>query len=378
MEKKNRIFCLAALLLGILLLCSCGKSSSSSGSAEITAGIEHDTKYNMANVILSQEEFEAAGFCLGDSCDIEFENGYTINDVPYYNGYYVRNGDPVIVAYPGFSYIGITYNNTGIWDSASLSEGDTVTIRLNEAGKYSAVQEGLGQVYSFLREDYTTDEEFCNFRALTGGHLKENFLYRGASPVDNSRGRAAYTDGLLSRAGIAFVLDLADSEEDMAGYLASDDFASFYAEDLYKQGQIALLGMGSGYQSEEYCQQLVSGLKQMLNSQGPVYIHCMEGKDRTGFVCMLLEALAGADYEEMRADYMITYQNYYSVSEEETPEKYDAIVELYFDAFVSFLHGTDDMDVLYSADYTQDAADYLISGGMTEEEVSSLIAFITE
>lgn len=135
--------------------------------------------------------------------------------------------------------------------------------------------------------------------------------------------------------------------------------------------------MGSSYTSAAYQQKVAGGLRAMMNAQGPAYIHCMEGKDRTGFVCMLIEALVGASYDEMCADYMLTYRNYFGVSPEETPEKYDAIVELYFDAFVSFLHGTEDLAVLKKADYTEDASRYLIAGGMSEEEVKQLIEWLT-
>ena len=45
----------------------------------------------------------------------------------------------------------------------------------------------------------------------------------------------------------------------------------------------------------------------------------MESKDRTGYVCALLEGLCGASYEEMAADYLTTYANYYQVTSENAP-----------------------------------------------------------
>lgn len=347
-------------------------------TGEVKSTVSEDAKYGSAAVALAPEDFEAAGFHLGDSCDVLFGNGFEVKDIPFYNGYYVKNGEPLVVAYPGFTNIIVTFNNAGIWDAAALEEGETITIRLNTAGKYSAVQEALGQVYSFDRADYASDVEFCNFRALTGGNLKKDFFFRGASPVDNSRGRAAYTDGMLEAHKIRQVLDLADSEEDLAGYRSSDDFASDYTASLYEDGKVYLLDMGSGYQLAEYQRKLVSGLRQMICADGPVYIHCMEGKDRTGFVCMLLEALAGASYEEMRADYMLTYRNYYSVDPELTPEKYAAIAELYFDAFMSYLLDADAVELLRDSDYTGAAADYLRAGGMTDEEILLLQEYIAQ
>ncbi|MBO7667583.1 MAG: tyrosine-protein phosphatase [Firmicutes bacterium] len=343
-----------------------------------TDTVSHDEKFGSALLSLSQEEFEALGFVLGDGCSVEFSNGYTLPDAPYFNGYYVRNGEPVIVAYPGDPCVRITLNNVGIWDAAGLSEGDSVTITQVEPGKYSAIQEALGQIYSFDRDDYPSDEAFANFRSFSAGDLKENFLYRGASPVDDSRCRAPYVDSLLELHGVAFVIDLADSEEDMEGYIASPGFSSAYTKELYDNGAVVLLDMGSAYTGQAYKEKAAQGLRAALASQGPIYIHCMEGKDRTGFVCLLLEALAGAGYDEMKADYMTTYENYYQVTKEDTPEKYDAIVDLYFVPFMEFLHHTEYVPILETADYREDAAFYLKDGGMTEEEIAALLALITE
>lgn len=99
----------------------------------------------------------------------------------------------------------------------------------------------------------------------SGGQIRENFLYRGASPVDISRGRAPYTDKLLASAGIRFVLDLADSEEDMEKYMAGESFDSPYAAGLNRDHRIVLLNMTSFYTSEEYKQKVAAGMRAMLN-----------------------------------------------------------------------------------------------------------------
>ena len=366
------------ILLGVSVLRGIYCGVSSEKVIEIEATVNCDPKLKSAMVSLSSEQFEAAGFQLGDSCDIYFEDGYTLKDVPYYTGFYVKSRMPVIVAYPGISYIAVSLKNSEFWDAAGLTEGEKVTFRLNEAGKYRATQEALDQVYSFDRADYESDAAFCNFRALSGGTLKEDLIYRGASPVDNSRKRAACTSGLLEEHDIGFIFDLADSEESIQTYLTADDFDSDYVLSLYENDRVALLNTGIDFQSDHYRQQVVMGLRSYLRSDGSAYIHCLEGKDRTGFVCALLEALAGATYDEMLADYMETYKNYYGVPAEGTPEKYQAIVRLYFDELMAYLHGTEDVELLRQADYSEDAAAYLQCGGMTEEELAMLLNRITE
>ncbi len=393
MFKKNLVktFCIILLAAFLFSLASCGKKEDTvkektSQTAEetekkpfgVSANIDRDEKFDSAILSLTEDDFRDAGFSFGDSFDVVFSNGYTLTDVPYFNGYYVKTGEPVIVAYPKNDYVLITKNNRGIWTDAELSSDFTVEITLNTAGKYLATYEALGQDYSMDRDSYDTDAEFANFRAMSGGNLKENFLYRGASPVDNSRNRASYANALIAEKEIKCVIDLADSEDDMNQYISSDTFTSGYAKKLYENGKIALLSMGSNYESDAYKTSVVNGLRLFIENGGPVYIHCMEGKDRTGFVCMLIEALAGASYDEMCSDYMKTYANYYKITEKGTPEKYNAVVNLYFNTFAEYLYGSEDIEELKKADYTESARKYLSEGGMTEREINQLVDLITK
>lgn len=342
------------------------------------ASIFEDSKFKSAVVDISIDDFNALGFSFGDSCTVSFSNGQTLEDVPYYNGYYVKNGDPVIVGYPSSTNISITFNNIGIWDDLSLKNTDTVDIKLVEKKKYISTQEALSQSYSLDRNQYASDVEFVNFRSLTGGALKENYIFRGASPVDNSRNRAKYTDTLLKENNVKTIIDLADSDDDMNNYLAEDDFSSDYTKGLFEDKSIILLAMGSGYTRDDYKKSVVDGFKFMSKNSSPYYIHCMEGKDRTGFVCTLIEALAGATYDEMCADYMMTYKNYYKISKEETKDKYDAIVSLYFDSFIDCIVGSEDSGNKNLSSYEEGAKNYLRSGGMTDNEIDEFITLITK
>ncbi len=378
MSGKNTFGKIKKAFLPILLLGMMTSCSKNDGPILKDVAVHEDNKFGAANVDISIDEFNNLGFKLGDACNIVFSNGYKIEDVPYFNGYYVRNGEPVIVAYPANPCVTITYNNAGIWKTASLKEGDKVTVTLNESGKYLATQEALGQAYSLDIGDYPSTEAFSNFRSLKGGNLKDNLIYRGASPVDNSRKRAKNTDTLLEKNKIESIIDLADSDEDMQKYFNEEDFSSNYTKKLYDEGKIALLSMGSSYTSEAYKQSVVKGFRHMLNTSGPYYIHCMEGKDRTGFVCALIEALASSTYDEMCVDYMTTYNNYFKISKEEMPDKYEAVVALYFDSFMECLHGTSDTEILKKADYTNDAKQYLKDGGMMDEEINKLINLISK
>lgn len=347
-------------------------------NAEIKeASITENTKFKSAILSVTIEDFNKK-FSLGDSCNVKFSNGYTLYDIPYFDGYYVKNQAPVIVAYPSDTYVLITLNNYGIWDAANLNEDVTVTITLNEKSKYIATEEALGQSYSLYIDDYDSNEEFSNFRSLKGGTLKDNLVYRGASPVDNSRNRAGITDELLKANSINTVIDLADDESNINSYFSDSTFSSDYTKDIYEKGNMVLLSMGSSYESEIYKTSVVKGLRFMIQKTSPYYIHCMEGKDRTGFVCFLIEALMGATYNEMKDDYMLTYKNYYKISEELTKSKYDAVVDLYFNSFAASLYGVEDLETLINASYQESAKQYLKEGGMKNSEIEQLISLLSK
>ena len=331
--------------------------------------VSEDTGFGSAVIDVPEDEFNGYGFVLGDSCDVVFSNGYTLEDVPYYNGYYEQTGKPLICAYPGYGYAVIAFcNGPELWYEAGLQTGDTVTVTLRERGKYRLVQDTMNLVYSNDREDFESDEIFANFRVMQGGALRENMFYRGASPVDNKMSRAATVDGLLEKNGIRYVLDLADTEEKFAAFREQEDFQSDYVVGLEEAGNVSLLGMNSAFRSESFMTSLAAGLRDMMKHEGPVYIHCLEGKDRTGFVCALLEALAGASYDELLTDYMTTYENYYGLTEEASPEQYEAVVSLKFVDTVSAMGDLSPED----DDFSDSAAQYLLDCGMTGGEIQAL------
>lgn len=397
-NKTNSIKKILAVLVSGAVMLSCmaacaantSKSTASKSSKEFstniseekplstTVGVKEDTQYGSVIFRIKVDEFNGLGFKLGDSCDIVFSNGYKLDSVPYYNGYYTHTGDPVIVSYPGNEYVLLAFSNGDLmWETAGCKEGDTVTVTLQEQGAYQFIQESMSMVYSPDRNDYDSDEMFANYRVMKGGNLAKNKFFRGASPVDNQNNRAAYSDALLKKDGIRFILDLADTEEKIQGYLNKDDFKSDYSAGLLKEGLLKPLGLNASYRSEVFMKKLADGLRTMMHQEGPYYIHCVEGKDRTGFVCLLMEALCGATYDELRTDYMTTYANYYRLTQESDSEKYNAVLHLRMDDMLIGLPGVEEESFTGSEVFTENAKAYLEKAGMTKAEIDNLIQYLT-
>ncbi|MBR4162896.1 MAG: tyrosine-protein phosphatase, partial [Solobacterium sp.] len=351
------------------------------------AAIQHEPEFGGIYIKIGIDDFNQLGFTYGDSVDVSFSNGYILEDIPYYNGYYVDAGEPLLIAYPGYDYIkaAVNYGDDlwetanlktglgaktekpeGLWLNAKLEEHDTASVSLREKGKYLDIQEARDIHYYDEREKYDSDVIFGNFRAMNLTGMKENVFYRSASPCDNQHKRAPYVDQLMEEAGIKAILNLSDNETKIESYMARDDFNSPYFTSLYDNGTVYPIALNMNYLSDEFGQKIADGFTKLTQTEGPYLIHCTEGKDRTGFVCMLVEMLAGAPFEEIVSDYMITYDNYYQINETKEQDKYKTIRDKNLIAMMSFVCGTEPQD-LQTTDLQAAAKTYLTEHGMSEE-----------
>lgn len=228
--------------------------------------------------------------------------------------------------------------------------------------------------YSSNRDDFPSDVAFANFRGLSGGAINGNMFYRSSSPVCNVYSRAPYVDAFVEAAGIKCVLNLSDSSKEVNQFMVDSGYCSPYYKSLFESGKVLTLNMDSRYYRNEFAFTLADGLRKMLYMEGPVLIHCIEGKDRTGFVCMLLEGLAGATYQEIIDDYMTTYYNYYPGLLEEDRRLYECIKYTYMDDMIRYISGSDEDADLSGLDMRQWSRQYLYNAGLTEEELDLLEA----
>ena len=338
----------------------------------MSGAVREIEKYGHAVLDISIADFEKAGFALGDTVDVVFDNGYTLSGIPYFNGYYVDKGEAMLRAYPGDTYLAVCINYGKLNETAGVQVGSTATISLAQKGAEKDTQELNSLVYTDERSDYSSDAVFANFRAVTVGDIAEGALYRSASPVNNEHGRASYADSLIQKAGVKTVLNLADHKEDIDGYLAAEDFASPYYKSLYEAGSVIPLGMPVDYSSESFGADLTAGLAKLSQQPGPYLVHCTEGKDRAGFTSALLECLMGASLDEVVADYMVSYENYYGVTQAGQPEKYQLIVKNNILDMLRTIAGVEKDADLSGVDLQAAAEDYLTGFGMTAEQLTAL------
>ena len=349
------------------------------------------TKYGNLYCDRSASSFADGGFTWGDLVTVKFLNQELVLPVvPTYS--YVDTGAPAIImgktetgAPTGYLSFAINMGNFtdtyGIATKQTDADGNwwwtakegvtfpmTVTFEMYEQGGYMAEYLLRDLTRTNAREDYAdlTDEAFANFRPVATTGMGAGVLYRSSSPINPELGRNTYADAAIRAAGVKTIVNLADNAADAAAF---EGFANTY----YAGQKVVYLSLGVDFQSADFQTGLANGLRHMAANKGPYLLHCTEGKDRAGFVTALLECYMGASYEEVIADYMLTYSNYYGV--EPGSEKYDAIAKSNIIKSLQQAFGVED---LTTADLKAEAAEFFKAIGLTDAELASLTANLTE
>ena len=192
--------------------------------------------------------------------------------------------------------------------------------------------------------------------------MGKGILYRSSSPVNPQIGRSAYADAAMRDAGIKTVINLADSAVAYEGW----------EESYYASCSITPLGLGVDFDNPAFKTGIAEGFRSIIAGEAPFLVHCNEGKDRAGFVSAVLECLMGAGTNEVIADYMLTYFNYYGV-EPGTPQ-YDAIAESNIQKTLAIAFDVDDISS-DDIDLQSEAENYLSEKlHLSEDEISALKA----
>ena len=350
-----------SLVLCISLICLL--VSSFAGTAGLTCTVAEILDESEAQLDITMKDLENAGFELGDILTVKFGNFE--KDMPLLNGYYVNPGEYMISAHPKHTYIELCINYKSFAEATGVRAGDTVTLTLKEKGGALKLQELNNLVYTDNREDYASDEIFVNFRTVIPGKL-----YRSVSPINNKIKRAAITDRLIQEVGIKTVMNMADTEEEVAEYIAAESFDSPYYRELYTSGSVLVTKMPIYYGSDDFGEGIAKGFTFLSEHEPPYLIHCTEGKDRTGFAAMLLEMMTGFSPEDMIADYMLSYVNFYGIETE--TEQYEFIAEKNIIDMLSTIAEKDRGADLTNIDWKEAAENYLTSCGMSAEAIETL------
>ena len=372
MQSRWRSFVLLVFVSLLTFMVSCSDDDDTKSVPTLEGKIVSYNEFGAAMLDFTETDMTKAGFTLGDVVSITVDGKEIV--MPYYDGYYTRNGEYLCVAYPTYPSICFTANNVGLPEELTGLEGHAVTVRMKEKGGCIDVQQALSMKYTNDREDYAliSDAAFANARGVSAGKMASGILYRSSSPFSNEINRAKYVSEYLEQAKVMTVLNLTDTEEKMAAY----DMPA-YSRSLWEGGQVILCPLKADPTADDYNQRLVAALKELPSRPAPYVVHCTEGKDRTGYVCALLEGLCGATYEEIVADYLITYDNYYQITPVKDPALCNTLVSLRLNTCLMYYAGVTDEAQLPEVDYAKAFASYLLSHGMSQQQLDALVQALT-
>ena len=390
METRRIITSLfVAFVLAAVCFCpACKYVNTNTGKTyqTLSGTIEEISKYGNVKITTTKAEMTEKGYEFGDVVTVTFADKSV--DMPYCGTYsdvdagacgvFGRPDDDVLTVAVNVGNFATIY---GIADKITHEDKSyewvyrggldlpvTFEISMSEKRGYYSEYVLRQLNYSDERSDYPnlTDEQFGNFRVVSTTGIKQNVLYRSATPVDPQKNRNTYVDAAAEKYGITVIIDLNDSNESLTGF---ENFDNTY----FATTDFIALNMGLDFTEVDFKNKLSEGLKYMAGHSGVYLVHCLEGKDRTGFVIALLEFLTGASYKEAEADYMVTYYNYYGV--EKGDEKYDIIATSNFEKNLLRSFGVSDVK---SADLKKLATDYIKAIGLTEKEIAALKANIAD
>ena len=370
MKFKNRlvpVVIVLILLLAVVFILAL-RADAKQKTPRIEAGIAEINKYGNLVLTVGSESMTALGYEPGDVILVEVGGAELL--MPIGTAYSdVDSGEPVCCyktsSTTGTKVVVLAVNGGNLAEKLGVSDPDAaVTISMAEKQGYADEYElhRLTASRSNERADYPklSDAEYANFRAVETRGMGAGTLYRSSSPIDPALNRSAEADAALLAAMIRTVVNMADSEESMRQY-------ADYSLTHYAACDILALDMGADFTAAEYRQKLAEGLRFIASHDGPYLIHCKEGKDRTGILCALLEGFAGADADEIAADYMRTYRNYYAL--EPSDAAYAIILNNNLVKTLSALLGIDD---LHAADLQEKTAQYLRSLGLSDAQLDLL------
>ncbi|WP_313577710.1 tyrosine-protein phosphatase [Lacrimispora sp.] len=256
-------------------------------------------------------------------------------------------------------------------DTYGTAVNDNVTIALSKKGGYLDEYEIRQLKRTNNRDDYSSDEVFANFREVTYGSIAPGRLYRSSNPINPEIGRNQYAMRLTEAAGVKVIFNLSETAEEVTAHLGTDTNGNLaYYKGLNDTGNVYAMGMGLDSQSEDFKQKLAVILREMSEKKGPYLIHCVEGKDRTGFVAALLEALMGAKYWEIKDDYMDSFVNFFHVPV--APGQYDRIGNNNILESMRQIAGIPKGGSLKGVDLSKAAENYIKSIGLTDDEIERI------
>jgi|GEM_PF-6587936 protein tyrosine/serine phosphatase len=379
---------LSLISIGLLSLGSCNSSRISSTSIitsvqEITTSINSVDKKGNVFLNLGISSLNNLNVAYGDEVevslgDLKFKMPYadTLTCVGYGNNVLINSENSLSLraCYEAFAFnSGIFYYDSNFktyeYRDNKGPNDYPVTIRISEKGKYKEDYEST-HIALIENSPSISKEVYSNFRPLSGGNLKENFLFRSSSPIDDSINRAQTANSLLSQYNIKYVWNLSDTAKEADFTISKAQFDVTNYTSLMKNNSVLFNQLASEVLSDSFFIGLKPLFETLLTDKENIMFHCDAGRNRTGMVAALLMAIGGASYEEIAADYMLSYINLNGV--EINSNIYNHIKKNTIDSIFLKMTSKSSLEELTKEAIQTEVNSRLLKAGLTQEKLDNI------
>ena len=225
----------------------------------------------------------------------------------------------------------------------------------------------------YLPRTVSVDSKVSNTRdwggyyAEDGKRMKQGIVYRGGALEDiTEEGKQV----MLNKLGIKTDLDVrGDSSKPL---LSSPLGASVnYIE---TKGPYYVEPYGRGIEREDYREALVTEIRTFANAENfPIYIHCSLGRDRTGTLCFLIQALLGVEEMDMYRDYELSMMSRTGKTKDHEGIIGQYMVSVPFTGLYRYIKNFQKNKTLQ-----QNTEAFMLSIGITADEIAAIKANMLE
>lgn len=342
-ESKPLVAALMVIVIfgGSLAVCFWPTESSEDDSFTVTGEVTGLSSYNQPKLDIKAQTLYDHNIKPGALFKIETENA-TFTDailLKNYNGIFMFDKF-VNIESDGYISIGC------VGKLIEAKEGSDITITHTGTSERYFKAPHYNEGSTNKRADYASDEVFANFYEVSGGNLKDGILYRSFSPLytADKQARSAYVNELAEKAGIQFEIALSYNEDSIKKIIESQEG---YCIDLCKEGNYVAPGMGYLYFQQKEKTALV--LQSILDNDGAYLVHCNVGRDRTGFVILLLQALCGCSADEMKECEAKAFCNLYHI--DMGTEEFRTIVNCTYERNMYLIDNYDKIPDIFEIDW---------------------------
>lgn len=211
-------------------------------------------------------------------------------------------------------------------------------------------------------QNVSNTRDWGGYNAIDGSRMRQGIVYRGGE-IDSITEQGK--DVMLRDLGIKTDLDV-------RGDGATPKTESPLGEDvnyIEVKGPYYVAGYGSGIDLEGvYREGLVTAIKAFANADNfPIYVHCSLGRDRTGTLCFLIQALLGVGEEDIYRDYELSMMSRTGKDKYNANSRASYMVNFPFRTLYDYIKNYEKGKTLQ-----QNAEAFLISIGITRAEIRDI------